>query len=201
MTIENQVKEILADALGLSGIEEVSSTASLMNDLGADSIDFLDIAFHIEKKMGIKIDTNKFNIAGFDIQDTEYVVDFKLTKTGAENLQRAFPDQKEKYQDGVALRTLLSKVTVEDFVSIVKSKIISDYLILQKDKAVSIEKIIDKYLLSQYGYEVFINYFPEFKNDIKPGLTISELGKIYAAENADDVFQRMLKFIKQAQQL
>ncbi|MDH4201242.1 MAG: phosphopantetheine-binding protein, partial [Spirochaetia bacterium] len=104
MNIENQIKDILADALGFSGADEIQSDASLMDDLGADSIDFLDIIFQIEKKIGITIDTNKFNVAGFDINDNEYVVDFKLTKSGADNLQMAFPERKDKYQEGVALR-------------------------------------------------------------------------------------------------
>ena len=52
--IFEEVKEVLVDALGLDD-DEVTEEATLMGDLGAESIDFLDIVFRLEKSFEIKI--------------------------------------------------------------------------------------------------------------------------------------------------
>ncbi len=49
-----EVKEVLIDALGLDD-DEVTADATLMGDLGAESIDFLDIIFRLEKAFDIKV--------------------------------------------------------------------------------------------------------------------------------------------------
>ena len=48
------VQEAVAGALGL-GEDEVTPDATLMDDLGAESIDLLDILFRIERATGVKI--------------------------------------------------------------------------------------------------------------------------------------------------
>lgn len=52
--IYQKVQGVLVDALGVDE-DEVVPTATLRGDLGAESIDFLDIAFRLEKAFGIKI--------------------------------------------------------------------------------------------------------------------------------------------------
>ena len=52
--IFQEVLEVLVDALGVDN-DEVTTEATLMGDLGAESIDFLDIVFRLEKAFGIKI--------------------------------------------------------------------------------------------------------------------------------------------------
>ena len=52
--IFKNIQEILVDALGVDE-EEVTPTARLQADLGAESIDYLDISFKIEQVFGIKI--------------------------------------------------------------------------------------------------------------------------------------------------
>ena len=46
--IFQEVQEVMVDALGVDD-EEVTAGATLMGDLGAESIDFLDIVFRLEK--------------------------------------------------------------------------------------------------------------------------------------------------------
>jgi acyl carrier protein len=50
-----KVQEALVDALGVDE-DEVTPQATLQGDLGAESIDFLDIVFRLEKAFGIKIE-------------------------------------------------------------------------------------------------------------------------------------------------
>ena len=52
--IFQKVQGVLVDALGVDE-EEVTPTAVIKDDLGAESIDFLDISFRLEKAFGIKI--------------------------------------------------------------------------------------------------------------------------------------------------
>ena len=52
--IFDKVRDTLVDALGVDD-DEVTATATLIGDLGADSIDFLDIVFRLEKNFDIKI--------------------------------------------------------------------------------------------------------------------------------------------------
>jgi acyl carrier protein len=52
--IFQKVKETLIDALSVEE-DEITENATLMGDLGAESIDFLDIVFRLEKAFSIKI--------------------------------------------------------------------------------------------------------------------------------------------------
>jgi len=53
-----KVAEIVADALGCD-LEQVTPQASLIDDLGAESIDFLDIVFRLERAFKVKIPRGK----------------------------------------------------------------------------------------------------------------------------------------------
>ena len=48
------VREIIADALGTE-VDEVSLGSELIHDLGAESIDFLDIVYRLERRFSVKI--------------------------------------------------------------------------------------------------------------------------------------------------
>src|SRR3989442_5169715 len=58
MTIFPKVAETMADALGCD-VEKVKLDASLIDDLGAESIDFLDIIFRLERAFKVKIPRGK----------------------------------------------------------------------------------------------------------------------------------------------
>ena len=52
--IFDKVREALVDALGVED-DEVTPDATLVGDLGAESIDFLDIVFRLEKTFGVLV--------------------------------------------------------------------------------------------------------------------------------------------------
>jgi len=61
--IVKQVKDIIVDKLGVEE-SEVTETASFTNDLGADSLDTVELLMEFEKVFGIKIpDEETSNIA------------------------------------------------------------------------------------------------------------------------------------------
>jgi acyl carrier protein len=79
----------LVDALGVDE-EEVSLEASLTEDLGAESIDFLDIVFRLEKTFGIKIPRGDLFPENL-LSSPEYVKDGKLTEGGLAVLREKMP--------------------------------------------------------------------------------------------------------------
>lgn len=85
----SKVREVLTDALGVDD-DEVSPTATLQGDLGAESIDFLDIVFRLEKAFAIKIPKGEL-FPDEIMSNPDYVEGDKMTKVGLERLKAAMP--------------------------------------------------------------------------------------------------------------
>ena len=84
-----KVRETLVEALGVDD-DEVTPDATLTGDLGAESIDFLDIVFRLEKAFNIKIPRGELfpdNI----LNNPEFVQDGKLTDAGLSELKQRMP--------------------------------------------------------------------------------------------------------------
>ncbi len=78
--IFEKVQGALVDALGVDD-DEVTREATLVGDLGAESIDFLDIVFRLEKAFGIEIP--RAELFPEDIlTNADYVSDGKVTPSG-----------------------------------------------------------------------------------------------------------------------
>jgi len=87
--IFDKVRDVLVDALAVDE-EEVVPDASLTRDLGAESIDFLDIVFKLEQAFGIKIEQGELfpdNV----MQDPEYVQEGRVTEKGLDELRARLP--------------------------------------------------------------------------------------------------------------
>ena len=52
--VEARVKKIVAEQLGVSG-EEVTDTASFVDDLGADSLDTVELVMALEEEFDVEI--------------------------------------------------------------------------------------------------------------------------------------------------
>ena len=82
-----KVAEIIADALGCDP-EEVSSTSSLIEDLDAESIDFLDIVFRLERAFKVKIPRGKIvEDARGDLSEAEFEQKGVVTEAGLARLK------------------------------------------------------------------------------------------------------------------
>ncbi len=88
--IIEQVQEVMIDALGVDD-DEVTIEATLMGDLGAESIDFLDIVFRLEKAFGIKIPREELFPAEDLMNNPEFIQNGKLTKKGLTELHNKMP--------------------------------------------------------------------------------------------------------------
>jgi acyl carrier protein len=90
--IDGAVKEALVGALGV-GEDEVAPTATLLGDLGAESIDLLDILFRLERKLGVKIQAADLaaHVQG-GIPDAEFGdTAGKITPKGMAQLKKVMP--------------------------------------------------------------------------------------------------------------
>ena len=85
--IFEKVQATLVDALGVDE-EDVTREATLQGDLGAESIDFLDIVFRLERNFGIKIPRGELFPENV-VSDPEMIANGKLTAKGLEELKSA----------------------------------------------------------------------------------------------------------------
>jgi acyl carrier protein len=117
-----KVKETLVDALGVDE-EEVTAEATLTGDLGAESIDFLDIVFRLEKTFNIKIPRGELFPDGI-FNNPEFVKDGRLTASGLAQLKTSMPhvDFTEFEQDP-DINKMASLFKVQTIVSYVKTKV------------------------------------------------------------------------------
>ncbi len=84
-----KVRDVLVDALAVDE-DEVTPTSTLTKDLGAESIDFLDIVFKLEQAFGFKIAQGELFPEGVT-QDPEYVKEGKVTPKGIAALKEKLP--------------------------------------------------------------------------------------------------------------
>lgn len=86
----SRVRTQLVDALSVDD-DEVTPQARLQADLNAESIDFLDIVFRLEREFGIKIDRNELFPESIFQGDPEFVQDGKVTPKGLAELREKMP--------------------------------------------------------------------------------------------------------------
>ncbi len=121
--IFEEVREVLVDALGLDD-DEVTENATLMSDLGAESIDFLDIVFRLEKSFGIKIPREELFPAESLLSNPEFVSNGKLTDKGiAEFKQRMPHSDLSSFQEDPDINRLPDLFTVGSVVNFVDLKL------------------------------------------------------------------------------
>jgi acyl carrier protein len=88
--IYSKVSATLVEALNVDE-EEIKPTSTLQGDLGAESIDFLDIVFRLEREFGIKIPRGELFPESIFAGDPEFVQNGKVTPVGLEELRQRMP--------------------------------------------------------------------------------------------------------------
>ena len=117
-----KVRESLVDALGVDD-DEVTPEATLVGDLGAESIDFLDIVFRLEKSFDIKIPRGELFPEDI-LTNSDYVVDGKVNAEGLAELKKRmdFADL-EKFEENPVVQEFATSLTVQDMCNYVESKV------------------------------------------------------------------------------
>jgi acyl carrier protein len=88
--IYTKVSATLVEALNVDE-EDIKPTATLQGDLGAESIDFLDIVFRLEREFGIKIPRGELFPESIFQGDPEFVQDGRVTDKGLAELRARMP--------------------------------------------------------------------------------------------------------------
>jgi acyl carrier protein len=126
-----KVQQVLVDALGVDA-EEITPKATLREDLGAESIDFLDIVFRLEK--AFTTDPAKpFKIPRGELfpddlatlmNDEKYVKDGKITPAGVAELKLRMPfSDFTEFEKNPTMETSSSLLTVDTVVNYIQSKL------------------------------------------------------------------------------
>ena len=88
--IYTKVSATLVEALNVDE-EEIKPTSTLQGDLGAESIDFLDIVFRLEREFGIKIPRGELFPETIFQGDPDFVQNGKVTDKGLDELRTRMP--------------------------------------------------------------------------------------------------------------
>jgi len=117
-----KVKEALMDALGVDE-EEVTEEATMVGDLGAESIDFLDIVFKLEKAFEISIPRDEL-FPDDILTNAEFISDGKVTPEGLEQLKARMPfADLTKFESNPLVQDFGNLLTVKDLCKYVETKI------------------------------------------------------------------------------
>lgn len=120
--IFQKVQEILCEALSVDE-DEVTPEARLTADLGAESIDFLDIVFRLEKAFDIKIPRGEL-FPDTLLQDERFVKDGKITPEGMEELRRRMPfADLSALEDNPDVKNLQDVFTVDMICKFIEQKV------------------------------------------------------------------------------
>jgi acyl carrier protein len=88
--IFGRLSAVLEETLNVDA-EEIKPAARLLADLGAESIDFLDIVFRLEREFGLQIPRGELFPESIFSGDPEFVRDGKVTDKGLAELRAKLP--------------------------------------------------------------------------------------------------------------
>src|SRR6202166_1708844 len=121
--IYTKVSATLVEALNVDE-EEIRPNSTLQGDLGAESIDFLDIVFRLEREFGIKIPRNELFPEAIFQGDPEFVQNGKVTDKGLSELRTKMPfADLSKFEKNPELTSISDLFTVEMIARYIQGKL------------------------------------------------------------------------------
>ncbi len=122
LEIETTVRRVIAESLA-TDIEKVPPNASLMDELGAESLDFLDIVFKLERAYGIQITRGELERAARgDMSEDDFAPGGVISEAGLARLRELMPEVAERIHPGLRPAQILGLFTVQTFVHLVVGK-------------------------------------------------------------------------------
>src|SRR4051794_38575035 len=114
---EQTVREVVAEALARD-VSEVKLESILMDELGAESLDFLDIVFKLERAFDIQITRGEMERAARGtMSDEEFAPGGVISEAGLTRLQELMPEASHRIQPGLRPAQILSLFSVRTFVN------------------------------------------------------------------------------------
>lgn len=121
--IYQKVSATLIEALNVDE-DEIKPAATLQGDLGAESIDFLDIVFRLEREFGIKIPRGELFPESIFQGDPEFVQDGKVTDKGLAELRARMPfADLSKFEQNPELAGISDLFTVDMITKYIQGKL------------------------------------------------------------------------------
>jgi acyl carrier protein len=118
-----KVSATLVEALNVDE-EEIKPTSTLQGDLGAESIDFLDIVFRLEREFGIKIPRGELFPESIFQGDPDFVQNGKVTEKGLAELRARMPfADLSTFEKNPELAGISDLFTVEMITNYIKGKL------------------------------------------------------------------------------
>jgi acyl carrier protein len=120
--VEARVVQCIAEALARDA-SKVALDSNLMDELGAESLDFLDIVFRLEEAFGIQITRGEMERAARgDMSSDEFAPKGVISERGLERLRELMPEAAGRIKDGLRPGEILRLFSVQTFVNIVRGK-------------------------------------------------------------------------------
>ncbi|HWO20027.1 MAG TPA: acyl carrier protein [Kofleriaceae bacterium] len=120
--IEEAVRKIVAEALGRK-LDEVKLDSVLMAELGAESLDFLDIVFRIERDFSIEITRGEMEQASRgDMTQEEFAPGGVISEAGLARLRELMPEAGDRIKPGLRPSLILTLFSVQTFANMVIGK-------------------------------------------------------------------------------
>ncbi len=114
--LESRVIQVVAAALDRNP-SEIQLYSSLIDDLGAESIDFLDIRFRLETEFHVKISDQELWEGTLRQEYPHLVTDQGVTDEGIRLLKERMPEFRwDRFQTGISLMQLPRLITVSTIV-------------------------------------------------------------------------------------
>lgn len=121
--IELAVREVIAESLAIA-VETVKPDVSLMNSLGVESLDFLDIVFKLERLYEIQITRGELEKAARgDMAEEEFAPNGVISEVGLTRLRELMPEAAENIKTGLRPVQILTLFTVQTLVRLVQNKL------------------------------------------------------------------------------
>jgi acyl carrier protein len=121
-SVGESVRAIVAEALGRP-VADVQLESNLMEDLGAESLDFLDIVFRLEREFGIQITRGEMERASRgDMSAEEFAPHGVISEPGLARLRELMPEAAHRIQPGLRPSTILTLFSVQTFANMVIGK-------------------------------------------------------------------------------
>src|SRR6266513_576911 len=120
--IYSKVSATLVEALNVDE-DEITPESTLQGDLGAESIDFLDIVFRLEREFGIKIPRGELFPESIFQGDPEFVQDGRVTDKGLQERRTRMPfADLSKFEKNPEVSGISDLFTVEMITNYIKGK-------------------------------------------------------------------------------
>lgn len=120
------VQRCIAEALSIDAAQ-VELDSNLIDDLGADSLAFLDIVFRLEQEFDIQIKRGEMERAARgDMSEEEFAPGGVISDAGLSRLRSLMPEAGERIQSGLRPGQVLTLFTVRTFLNMVEGKLRGD---------------------------------------------------------------------------